>query len=419
MRPAVQTSQPTSLAASRPTRSRWWSVRTMRQRRPTSCRCACANVNRRDLDPMRSRAAVRGRVDRSRERARQVRVFLAMRSELPAPSLGSMTRPDSERFESICRPSQSDQDFCSGGWMGRWRSGLIGVWLIAIVPGVSLAQVGAGAVSVVVADQAGAVARRNGDGGRRRHQRCPDDSERCRRRRHLSGARAWSLSGARRTDRFRPLTREGIGSPPVRPSGSTSSSRSARDRSGDGDRRRAAAAQRDLGPRPGHRQPQGRRAAAERPQLHHPGGPGARRGAAARVAAAAHQRRPAADQRVSVRRHLGAAAGARAGGVLPEHRRDPGVQDREQQPAGRVRALQRRRRQPDDEGGQQRAARHRLRVLPPRSAERAQFLRLDRPRSSRRSAATSSAASSAARSGGTGRSSSSTIRGSGRRSAAR
>ncbi len=42
--------------------------------------------------------------------------------------------------------------------MGRWRSGLIGVWLIAIVPGVSLAQVGAGAVSVVVADQAGAAA---------------------------------------------------------------------------------------------------------------------------------------------------------------------------------------------------------------------------------------------------------------------
>ena len=40
--------------------------------------------------------------------------------------------------------------------MGRWRSGLIGLWLIAIVPGVSLAQVGAGAVSVVVADQAGA-----------------------------------------------------------------------------------------------------------------------------------------------------------------------------------------------------------------------------------------------------------------------
>ena len=68
-----------------------------------------------------------------------------------------------------------------------------------------------------------------------------------------------------------------------------------------------------------------------------------------RLAAAAHQRRPAAHQRVPVRRHLGAAARARTGGVLPEHRRDPGVQDREQQPAGRVRPLQRRRRQPDDE----------------------------------------------------------------------
>ena len=70
------------------------------------------------------------------------------------------------------------------------------------------------------------------------------------------------------------------------------------------------------------------------------------------LAAAAHQRRPAAHQRVSVRRHLGAAAGAGPGGVLPGHRRDSGVQDREQQSAGRVRPLQRRRRQPDDQGRQ-------------------------------------------------------------------
>ena len=40
--------------------------------------------------------------------------------------------------------------------MGRWWRGLISLWLIAVVPGVSLAQVGAGAVAVVVADQAGA-----------------------------------------------------------------------------------------------------------------------------------------------------------------------------------------------------------------------------------------------------------------------
>ena len=47
--------------------------------------------------------------------------------------------------------------------------------------------------------------------------------------------------------------------------------------------------------------------------------------------AAAHQRRPSAHERVSVRRHLGAAARARPGRVLPEHRRDSGVQDRKQQ----------------------------------------------------------------------------------------
>ena len=100
------------------------------------------------------------------------------------------------------------------------------------------------------------------------------------------------------------------------------------------------------------------------------------------LVAAAHQRRPAAHERVSLRRHLGAAARAGTGGVLPEHRRHPGVQDREQQSAGRIRPVQRRRRQPDDEGGQQRVSRHRLRVPPQRGAERAQFLR-DRSRRSR------------------------------------
>ena len=92
------------------------------------------------------------------------------------------------------------------------------------------------------------------------------------------------------------------------------------------------------------------------------------RGAAAGLAVAAHQRRPAAHQRISVRRHLGAAAGAGPGRVLPGHRRDSGIQDREQQPAGRVRALQRRRRQPDDQGREQRVSRRRLRVPPQRSA---------------------------------------------------
>ena len=106
--------------------------------------------------------------------------------------------------------------------------------------------------------------------------------------------------------------------------------------------------------------------------------PGARRGraAAARGAAAAHQRRTAAHQRVPVRRHLGVAARARPGRVLPQRRRHPGVQDREQQPAGRVRPLQRRRRQPDDQVGEQRVSRNAVRVLPSRGAERAQLLRV-------------------------------------------
>ena len=93
--------------------------------------------------------------------------------------------------------------------------------------------------------------------------------------------------------------------------------------------------------------------------------PGARRGraATARGAAAAHQRRTAAHQRIPVRRHFGAAARAGPGRVLPQRGRDPGVQDREQQPAGGVRPLQRRRRQPDDEVGQQHVPGNGLRVL--------------------------------------------------------
>ena len=53
--------------------------------------------------------------------------------------------------------------------------------------------------------------------------------------------------------------------------------------------------------------------AAQRPQLHHARRPRARRRPAAGLVAAAHQRRAAADQRVSVRRHLRPAA--RAGQV--------------------------------------------------------------------------------------------------------
>ena len=118
----------------------------------------------------------------------------------------------------------------------------------------------------------------------------------------------------------------------------------------------------------------GRAAAAERPHVHHARVARARRRAAAELAAAAHQRRPAAHERVPLRRHLRAPARAGPGRVLPGHRRDSGVQDREQQPAGRVRPLQRRRRQPDDQGGHERASRQRLRVLPQRGAQREELL---------------------------------------------
>ena len=88
-------------------------------------------------------------------------------------------------------------------------------------------------------------------------------------------------------------------------------------------------------------------------------------------------------------------------------------------PPARIRPLQRRRRQPDDQGGQQRVSRHRLRIPPQRGAERAQFLRVDQFRSSRSFDAISSAAWPVGRSRRTARSSSSTIRDSGRRSAVR
>ena len=130
----------------------------------------------------------------------------------------------------------------------------------------------------------------------------------------------------------------------------------------------------------GRRARAGRAAAAERPHVHHAGDARARRRAAAELAASAHQRRPAAHERVSVRRHLGAAAGAGPGRVLSGHRRDSGVQDREQQPARRVRPLQRRRHQPDDQVRRERVSRQRLRVLPQRGAQRAELLSVDATR---------------------------------------
>ncbi len=131
--------------------------------------------------------------------------------------------------------------------------------------------------------------------------------------------------------------------------------------------------------RPGRGQRKDHRPPPERPQLRQPGRPGPRRRTPAGFVAAADQRRPAADQRVPVRRHLGPPARTWPGGVLSERRRHPGFQDREQQPAGGIRPLQRRRGQSDDEVRQQRPARHALRVLPPRSPERPQLFRVGQP----------------------------------------
>ena len=89
-----------------------------------------------------------------------------------------------------------------------------------------------------------------------------------------------------------------------------------RSRTGDRDGGRADRARRDRQPRDRRRERAGRAAAAERPHVHHARLARSRRRAAAELAAAPHQRRPAADERVPLRRHLRAAAGAGAGGVL-------------------------------------------------------------------------------------------------------
>ncbi len=147
-----------------------------------------------------------------------------------------------------------------------------------------------------------------------------------------------------------------------------------RSRAGQGQGRDAAPPGRVGQPGRRDRKRPGRAAAAQRANVHHAGDARPRRRAASRHAAAAYQRRPAAHQRVPVRRHLGAAAGAGPGRLLSDHRRDPGIQDREQQPARRVRPVQRRRHQPHDEVGGQRLPRQRVRVLPEQRAQRDELL---------------------------------------------
>ena len=143
---------------------------------------------------------------------------------------------------------------------------------------------------------------------------------------------------------------------------------------GDSGRGRAGRARGDREPRDRRRERAGRAAAVERPPVHHARRHRAWRRPAAEFRPAAHQRRETANERVSLRRHLRAAARAGAARLLPDHRRHPGVQDREQQSGGRVRAVQWRRGQSHDEIGHQCLPRQPVRVLSQRASERQELL---------------------------------------------
>ena len=105
--------------------------------------------------------------------------------------------------------------------------------------------------------------------------------------------------------------------PQVRRRASISISRSERSRTGDGRRRRADRARRNREPRDRRRERTGRAAAAERPPVHHARHHRAGRRPAAEFGPAANQRRQAAHERVSLRRHLRAAARARQVAYYP------------------------------------------------------------------------------------------------------
>ena len=77
-------------------------------------------------------------------------------------------------------------------------------------------------------------------------------------------------------------------------------------------------------------------------QLHSLGHAVSGRGAAQRPVPAANQRQPPAHQRVHLRRHQRAAAGAGAGGLLPDHRRHGRIQTQRQRLFSRVWPFQRR-----------------------------------------------------------------------------
>ena len=120
---------------------------------------------------------------------------------------------------------------------------------------------------------------------------------------------------------------------------------------------------------------EGRRAAAQRPQLHHAGlaRPGRRAVPPGQPFPRINGGRPRTNEYlfdgISV---LQPEPGQVA--FFPSRRCDSGIQDRDEQPAGGIRPLQWRRHQPDDQGRDECAARQRFRVLPGRVAERAQLL---------------------------------------------
>ena len=148
---------------------------------------------------------------------------------------------------------------------------------------------------------------------------------------------------------------------------------------GDGRGRRANRASGDREPRDRRRERAGRAAAAERAPVHHARGHCSRRRPSAEFRPAAHQRRETANERVSLRRDLRAPARAGAARVLSDHRRHPGVQDRKQQPGGRVRAVQWRRGQSHDEIGHQCLSRQRVRIFSQRASERQQLFPGEQP----------------------------------------
>ena len=261
------------------------------------------------------------------------------------------------------------------------RLSLLAVWCVAASASPVFAQVAAGEITGVVKDQAGAavpgatVTVTNVDTNRQRvvassgegvHRAEPGAGRLPRRRRAVglqAGAarRHPSLDRRKGADRLRPRRRR-------------------RARTGDGDGGRPDPSRRDREPRDRRRARAGRAAAAERPHVHHARVARPRRRAAAQLAAAPHQRRASAHERIPLRRHLRAAAGAGPGGVLSGDRRDSGVQDREQQSARRVRPLQRRRREPHHQGRRERLSRRRIRVPPQRGAQREELLSVDESR---------------------------------------